>query len=712
MHLDEVHSKPVPAGSQGATMGGMPTAGLELSSLTAAPARGVTVVFKYGGSVQEDATLARTWAHDLATLVRLGLRPIVVHGGGPELTRVMQRLGVEPRFVDGHRITDAETATLAEMVFARINKQIVALLARVGVRAMGISGSDGGLLQVRTHRPEGRDLGFVGAVEAVDPAPLLHLQQGGFVPVISPTATDACGQLHNINADFVAAAVAAAMHASELVFLSDVPGYLEDGHPVAILAASRAQALLRAGAVQGGMQPKLEAALQALAAGVPRVRLLDGRTPHIVLTALWSGASPGTVIVPAEATGAPGNTPPAPAWAGTLAARGAAVLVDSYTREPLELAGGAGCLVVDSAGKSYLDFGAGIGVSALGHGHPALVAALRGGASGLLHTSNLYWTEPMVGLAERLVDAAGMERAFFCNSGTEAVEAALKLGRKTRPGRKKIVVFQGGFHGRTFGSLSATMQENYQAPFRPLLEGFVAVPFGDFEAASAAIDTDTALVLVEPIQGEGGVRPAPAGFLAHLRASCDRCGALLVFDEVQTGLGRTGTFLAAQGDGVVPDAVTLAKALAGGLPMGALLARGEAARALGRGEHGSTFGGGPFVARAAHAVLDTVLAPGFLAGVRARGAELGARLALLATAWPEVVKEARGRGLMWGLELRQPRAPELVGALRELGFLGLQAGKNVLRLLPPLVVSAAEIDAAGAFLERGLVRLGGGDGAS
>ncbi len=263
-----------------------------------------------------------------------------------------------------------------------------------------------------------------------------------------------------------------------------------------------------------------------------------------------------------------------PDWAGTLADRGAASVMPTYARYPVELASGSGCRVTDSSGREYLDCVAGIAVSVLGHGHPAMVEAIRGAADGLLHVSNLYWTEPMVRLAERLTKASGMDTAFFCNSGAEAVEGLLKLARKARPDRSKFVCFDRSFHGRTLGALSVTAQEKYQAPFRPLLVKADVLAYGDFEAAAAAIDAETAAVIVEPLQGEGGVRPAPAGFLGKLRELCDEHGALLLFDEVQTGLGRTGSFYAFQGEGVVPDALSTAKALAGGLPMGAVLARG------------------------------------------------------------------------------------------------------------------------------------------
>lgn len=394
-----------------------------------------------------------------------------------------------------------------------------------------------------------------------------------------------------------------------------------------------------------------------------------------------------------------------PPWAGTLADRASRAVMTTYARYPLELVSGCGARVADSSGRTYLDFIAGIATSSLGHAHPAIVEAIREGADGLLHVSNLYWTEPMVRLAERLTAAAGMDRAFFCNSGAEAVEAMLKLARKARPGRPRIVCFERSFHGRTMGALSATAQPHYQDAFKPLVPGFVAVPYGDLEAARSAIDSTTAAVIVEVAQGEGGVRPAPAGFLAGLREACDRAGALLLFDEVQTGIGRTGTFFAFQSAGVVPDALASAKALAGGLPMGSMLARGEAATILQPGDHASTFGGGPFVSRVAHAVLDVVLAPGFLEGVAARASRLAAGMEELRERHAMVV-EARGMGLLRGLQLDGQHAPALVGLLHERGLLTAPAGKDVLRLAPPLIVSEAEIDEALGLIDGALAALG------
>lgn len=389
-----------------------------------------------------------------------------------------------------------------------------------------------------------------------------------------------------------------------------------------------------------------------------------------------------------------------PSWAGSLAERGSVALMQTYGRYPIELVAGEGCRVVDSAGRRYLDVVAGIAVSALGHRHPAVVEALRRAAEGLIHVSNLYWTEPMVRLAERLTAAAGMDRAFFCNSGAEAIESALKLARRARPGRSGIVAFEGSFHGRTMGALSVTARPHYQDPFRPLVPGVEIVPFGG-DAALASVDETVGLVLVEVVQGEGGMRPAPEGWLRRLRQRCDAAGALLVFDEIQSGMGRTGTMFAYQSEGVVPDAVAVAKALAGGLPMGALLVRGEAAEAFRPGDHASTFGGGPLVASVANAVLDVILADGFLDEVRAKGSHLRNALEEVAGTSP-LVAGVRGRGLMQGVVLAEPMAGRLVDRMADLGLLACPAGPDVVRFVPPLTITRSEIDEAVAILERGL----------
>jgi predicted acetylornithine/succinylornithine family transaminase len=366
-------------------------------------------------------------------------------------------------------------------------------------------------------------------------------------------------------------------------------------------------------------------------------------------------------------------------------------LAPTYARYPIEFASGSGCVLRDSEGAEYLDFLSGIAVCALGHCHPAVVAAVQEQAGRLMHVSNLFTTEPMVRLASRLVDRSFGEAVYFANSGAEANEAALKLVRKARP-RGDIVTVHGGFHGRTYGALSATPQESKQAPFAPLVPGFRAVE-PTAAAVVGTVDENTAAVLIEPVQGESGVHPIGADVLEAAREACDRVGAALVFDEVQCGMGRTGSLWAYEQVGVVPDAMTLAKGLGGGMPIGALVIGPRLRDVFAPGDHGSTFAGGPVVAAAANAVLDVVDDPTFLSGVHERGERLAEGLREL----PGVVA-VRARGLMVAADV-EADAPDVARrALLEQRLVINATGPGTLRFLPPLVVSDAEIDEALARL--------------
>jgi len=375
----------------------------------------------------------------------------------------------------------------------------------------------------------------------------------------------------------------------------------------------------------------------------------------------------------------------------------APALLDVYARVGPMLVGGHGAELVAEDGTRYLDFVAGIGVNALGYDHPVIRGAIeRALGHGLVHVSNLYRTEPGERLAEELVARSFADRAFFCNSGAEANEAAFKFARKWS-GKSEIVAFSGSFHGRLFATLAATDRPDYRKPFEPLVPGIRIVPREEWAAVDQAVSASrTAAVIVEPVQGEGGVRPLDAEWLAFVRELCDSRGVAVIFDEVQCGLGRTGTLFAYEQTGVVPDILTLAKPLAGGLPMGAVLVTSAVAAALKPGDHATTFGGGPLVAGVALDVLRTIADPEFLADVRRKGDWLGARLGRLAGA-ARRVKAVRGRGLLWGLELAEPAAP-FVTAARERGVLVLTAGPEVIRIIPPLVITEAE-------LERGVVTL-------
>lgn len=371
--------------------------------------------------------------------------------------------------------------------------------------------------------------------------------------------------------------------------------------------------------------------------------------------------------------------------------RWSAVMMNNYGTPPLALVSGDGAVVTDESGKSYVDLLGGIAVNVLGHRHPAVIEAVTTQLNTLGHTSNLYATEPGIALAEGLVDHLGAPaRVFFCNSGTEANEVAFKMTRLT--GKTKIVAAQGAFHGRTMGSLALTGQPDKQAPFEPLPGEVVHVPYGDTKALAAAVDATTAAVFLEPIMGEGGVVTPPAGYLAEARGITAAHGALLVLDEVQTGIGRTGAFYAHQHDGIVPDIVTLAKGLGGGLPIGACVAVGAAGDLLTPGLHGSTFGGNPVCTAAALAVLraladgDLITRAGTLGKTLSHGIEeLGHPL----------VDHVRGKGLLQGVVLTAPKAKAVELAARQAGFLVNAAAAGVVRLAPPLIVSDEQI---GSFI--------------
>jgi predicted acetylornithine/succinylornithine family transaminase len=367
-------------------------------------------------------------------------------------------------------------------------------------------------------------------------------------------------------------------------------------------------------------------------------------------------------------------------------------LLATYARHPVTFVRGEGARLWDDAGEEYLDFLSGISVSNVGHCHPAVVAAVREQAGRLLHVSNLFFTEPMARLADRLAALSLGGGVFFTNSGAEAVEAALKLVRKAKPGGE-IVVLEGAFHGRTYGALSATPQETKQAPFAPLVPGFRAVA-PTAAAIRAAVSERTAAVVLEVIQGESGVHPVSEEALRAAREACDAHGAALVFDEIQTGLGRTGTMWAYEQTGVVPDAITTAKALGGGLPIGALVTGERLRDVLQPGDHGSTFAGSPLVAAAAHAALDVLGDP----ALHARVVELGERLRAGLRDLPRVTT-VRGRGLMNACDIDGADAPEVVRrALLEQRLVVNATGPATIRLLPPLVIGEAEIDEALARL--------------
>jgi acetylornithine/N-succinyldiaminopimelate aminotransferase len=383
-------------------------------------------------------------------------------------------------------------------------------------------------------------------------------------------------------------------------------------------------------------------------------------------------------------------------------------LMPTYNRADLAFERGEGAWLWAEDGRRFLDFGAGIATSSLGHNNPHLVAAIAEQAAKVMHVSNLYRVPQAEKLAKRLVEATFADSVFFCNSGAEANEGMIKMIRKANadgghPERFRIICFDGAFHGRTLATLAATGNPKYLAGFGPVVDGFDHVPFNNMNAVRDAIGPATAGIIVEPVQGEGGVRPAYLRFLQDLRAACDEHGIILGMDEVQSGMGRTGKLFAHEWAGITPDVMTAAKGIAGGFPMGAILAKEDVAKYLVAGTHGTTFGGNPLACAAANAVLDIMLAPGFLDSVDRKGRFLWNEFGKVAQDFPEVFADVRGAGLLLGMKCVLPQAEVQAACLAE-GLLALTAGDNVLRLAPPLVLTDEDCKEAAAMLRRAAQR--------
>ena len=392
-----------------------------------------------------------------------------------------------------------------------------------------------------------------------------------------------------------------------------------------------------------------------------------------------------------------------------MSEQGTSHLLPTYARVDLAFERGEGAWLVATNGERYLDFTSGVAVNALGHAHPHLIEAITEQVKKVTHVSNLYRIPEAERMAARLCEASFADFVFFCNSGAEAMECAIKTARKHhaangRPERFRIVTFEGAFHGRTLATLAAGGQKKYLEGFGPVVDGFDQVPFEDLEAAKRAIGPATAAILIEPIMGEGGVRVVAPEFLRALRQLCDQQGLMLVFDEVQTGMGRTGELFAYQRSGVAPDIMGLAKAIGGGFPLGACLATADAAKGMTAGTHGSTFGGNPLAMAAGNAVLDVMLADGFLDRVKRLSLLFKQKLAAITDRYPSVIAEVRGEGLLLGLRAVVP-AGEVVDALRAEKMITVAAGDNVVRLLPPLIITEDEVAEGVRRIERACERL-------
>ena len=661
------------------------------------------VVVKVGGSVLAGDGMPAPLAEALADLQRRGTPLVVVHGGGSHVTDVLERLGLESEFVDGLRVTSSEVMEVVEMVLAgRVNKSAVSALQDAAADAVGVSGKDGGTLRADPH-PSADRLGLVGTVSGSDTRLLRRLLDGGFLPVVCSVAGGSGRESYNVNADEAAAALAGALEARRLVLLTDVPGVLrgtdDSREVVAELSMDETRDLLESDEVRGGMRPKLRACLRALEEGVGAAHVLGAEDAFELPAILEDRSRRGTVIRGEREVDEPGNR------SRGVAEESRRYLLGTYRPVPVAFRAGRGARLVDLDGREYLDFIAGIAVSSLGHGHPALVEAVSGQVSRYLHVSNLYEIPEQVEAARLLVESSGLDRAFFCNSGAEAVEGVIKVarrwGRSARgPECHEIVVMEGAFHGRTLGALSATWNSRYREPFEPLTPGFRRVPYNDLSAVEEAVGPETCAVLVEAVQGEGGVIPAEEDYLRGLRELTRENEILLALDEVQTGIGRTGHLFAFEHYGVVPDLVALAKGLGGGVPVGAVLAASAPAGCIQPGDHATTFGGNALSSAAVVAVLRTLLDDGGLEHAEEMSGLLRARLEELVAA-SEAATGVRGLGLLLALEVA-PDAGELARRLVDRGLLVNALGDGALRLAPPLVVTEAEIDEAAEILYEAL----------
>ena len=636
-------------------------------------------VLKISGHYLDDDRLLKRFARIAASSDE---QLVIVHGGGKEITKLQAKLNIEPRYVDGLRITDADSLALVEMALCgAVNKRLVRYLLAAGVDAQGMSGVDRGLVRARQMRHASEDMGYTGAVVSVREAVIFQLLHHGVTPVIAPVSVGEHSNF-NLNADPVAGAIAKAISADQAVFISNVAGVMVNGERIRTLTRLQAESYIADNVIYGGMIPKVKTALHVLSSGVPQVVItdLDGWASH-----------GGTAFVQPHKTITVEETMTIKA---EVIQKDQQYSVPVAARPDFVLERGEGVTLYDTEGKGYTDWVAGIAVNALGYGDRELMDVVqRQMSTGLIHVSGLYHTPAHVELARLLCENSFADKAYFCNSGAEAIEGALKFARKVayvnrQKNKTKVVSFSHAFHGRTMGALAITPKDKYQDPFKPMVPGAVIGEFNDIDSAKAAIDDDTVAVVVEPIQGEGGINLATADFLQTLRQLCDAHQATLVFDEIQCGLGRTGDLWAHSFSGVSPDIMVLAKPLAGGLPVGAILTTDAVASAMKPGDHGSTFSGGAVVMRAGELVVKRILSDGFMQHVKEVGDYLLERLQELNS--PHIM-EVRGRGLMAGIELDAAPAA-IIEQGYEQGLLLASAGTNVIRFIPPLIIEKPHVD--------------------
>ncbi|HSG09478.1 MAG TPA: [LysW]-aminoadipate kinase [Longimicrobiales bacterium] len=637
-------------------------------------------------------------------LAGVGRPFILLHGANhlrDEMARALGRPSKVVESISGFSsvLSDDDAVDVLLASYAGIrNKRLVELLRKAGVNAIGLTGLDGGLVQGMRNQgirvmQDGRKLLLrdnSGKPKAVNGALLKSLMADGYTPVLTVPIAGEDGSALNTENDEVLALLAAEVGATEVVSLIEAPGLLADrGDDASVVRELDAADLPGWEERVGGRMKRKIRALRSLFAACPgmgvRVTLADGRLDRPVSRAL---AGQGTVILARAAVGS-GDEGPKRVVVGASRSwldRQAPVELDVYGKRGLALVWGEGARVRDAEGREYIDCVAGHGALNLGHRHPRLAEALRVQSEALWFCPGSYANPARATFLEKLVAALPpeLDRAFLCNSGTESVEAGLKIARAVTR-RAAFVAAVRGFHGRTMGALSVTAEARYREPFEPLLGDVRRVPFNKGEAFIDTVDESVAAVVLEPVQGEGGVHQADPAFLKAAREACDRAGALLIFDEVQTGFGRTGSLFAFERSGVLPDVLCLAKSIAGGLPLGATVVR--TGIDLPAGAHGSTFGGNPLACAVGSATLDVLTEGTLVEDANRKGARLADRVR---EAELDVVREVRQVGLMIGIQLKAPVRPYLA-ALQDAGVLALAAGTTVLRLLPPLVISDEQV---------------------
>jgi acetylglutamate kinase len=663
-------------------------------------------LLKVGGRLC-DTQACRQQVAQLCAQARLRADVVLVHGGGSSVDALQKALGLQPQFVQGRRHTPPSAMAAVEMALSGgVNKELVRALQACGLAAVGLSGVDDALVRC-TLVPK---LGAVGTPHSVQPGLLHSLLALGRLPVVSPISVGPDGAAVNVNADEFAAALAVSLQAERLLLLTDVDAVRLHSAKQHTVAAENLPELIAAGEITGGMIPKLRAAATALAQGVASVWLgsvsdaLKAPTDHcgtfVVRSEAAAPASSSNTrgTLQSEASVRPPLRPESELFAGVF----------SYPR--LHLSHGLGSYVWDQQGQRYLDFTAGLGVLALGHRHPGIAEVVQAQCTQLWHVSNLFAHTPGMRLADILLQVAPWAaRVWLCNSGAEANEAAFKFARlfgraHGGPRRHEIIAFERGFHGRTLGAVALTHTPAYREPFEPGVPGVRYARFNDLESVRAALNESVCAIMVEPVQGEGGVHPATPEFLRGLRSLCDAQQVALIFDEVQCGLGRTGRLFAYEHAGVLPDMLCLAKPLAAGLPLGATLVAPQVAAVLRPGHHGSTFGGNPLACAVAVEVVRTLADNEFLQAVRDKGERLACGLRALVEAAGAAGPFAaqRGVGLMQALAVANPTQHDpgtFVQAALSRGLLLSRAGQDAVRLLPPLTCSNAEIDQALTVLQ-------------